>query len=273
MAVQRSDKFYFARGDLVIQVENTLFRLHRDILERHSGFFEGMFSMPTNDDTEGTEENPLVLPSDLCSARSFVILCKFLYPRTMGSQPVISVNKLEEWEPVLRATAALQMQETRKVILASLDKDMPNIKCDAAKLLRQVLNYAEDAPPSFLATCLRILAYRRKRITPEEINILGEKGTCLVNHARERVWETLSLLHVELIQRLRKAPNIMREEHGFCKIDAMSGLLMNLSVSQLRTTGRDDTYDIFSDDSDQGTCESCTLAQGETRKSLKGCWT
>ncbi|KDN33380.1 hypothetical protein RSAG8_13529, partial [Rhizoctonia solani AG-8 WAC10335] len=81
MSISRSDECYFPRADLVIQVENTLFKLHQDILERHSGFFEDMFSVPTNDDTEGTEENPLVLPSDLCSARSFTMLFKFLYRR------------------------------------------------------------------------------------------------------------------------------------------------------------------------------------------------
>ncbi|KDN33761.1 hypothetical protein RSAG8_13148, partial [Rhizoctonia solani AG-8 WAC10335] len=86
MSAYRSDKYYFARGDLVIQAENTLFRLHRDILERHSGFFDDMLSMPTNDDTEGTEENPLILPSDLCPAQSFTVLCKFLYPRKTTSR-------------------------------------------------------------------------------------------------------------------------------------------------------------------------------------------
>ncbi|CAE6421277.1 unnamed protein product [Rhizoctonia solani] len=200
MSISRSDKFYFPRGDLVLQVENTLFRLHQDILARHSGFFEDLFSTPTSDDTEGTEKNPLVLPSDLCSARSFTVLCKILYPAKMGCRPAISVKRVGEWEHVLRATVALQMTDTRTMILTRLNEDAPNIKSDTARLLRLYLDY-EEAPASLRSACLRILACRRKQIAPDEVRILGDEGTCLVNHVREAVRESLSFHLIRTLQR------------------------------------------------------------------------
>ncbi|CAE6508266.1 unnamed protein product [Rhizoctonia solani] len=69
-----SEWYYSQRRDVVIKVEQTL-KLHQDILERYSPFFRDMFSIPTPDVLEGTEEQPHVPPS---SAKIFD-LCKFIY--------------------------------------------------------------------------------------------------------------------------------------------------------------------------------------------------
>ncbi|CAE6475961.1 unnamed protein product [Rhizoctonia solani] len=265
MSASRSDKFYFPRGGLVLQVENTLFRLHQDILARHSGFFEDMLSTPTSDDTEGTEKNPLVLPSDLCSARSFTILCKLLYPPKMGAHLSISVKQLKDWEHVLQATVALQMTDTRTLILKRLDEDTPNIKYDAVRLLRLYLDY-EEAPPSLRYTCLCILACRRRQITPDEVRILGGEGTCLVNYIREAVRENLSLHLIRLLHQNKEA---IPARHAECIPIAYSRMVRSSIDKGLPQTKIDDTHDIFQDALGCMSCSLCSSPWKLTVESLK----
>ncbi|CAE6513942.1 unnamed protein product [Rhizoctonia solani] len=262
MSVNRSDKYYFPRGDLVLRIDDTLFRLHQDILSRHSGFFEDMFSTPTSDDTEGTEENPLVLPSDLCSARSFTILCKLLYPAKMGTRLNISVKQLDEWKCVLQATVALQMTDTRKFILTRLDADTPNIQRDTAKLLRLSLDY-DEAPPSLFTACLRILAYRRKPLTPDEVNILGGEGTCLTNNAREKIRESLSLCAIGV----RPSKDFRRGEHAECISGAFSKMIRRSPDARLQQT--DDTHDIFEGALGYVSCDLCSSSWNTLVESLE----
>jgi hypothetical protein len=42
----RSIDCWFPDGNVVLQVESTLFRVHRSILSMHSEVFQGMFSVP-----------------------------------------------------------------------------------------------------------------------------------------------------------------------------------------------------------------------------------
>jgi hypothetical protein len=42
----RSTDCWFDDGNVVLQVESTLFRVHRSILSMHSEVFQGMFSVP-----------------------------------------------------------------------------------------------------------------------------------------------------------------------------------------------------------------------------------
>src|ERR1700734_3586787 len=42
----RSTDYWFDDGNVVLQVESTLFRVHRSILSMHSEVFRGMFSVP-----------------------------------------------------------------------------------------------------------------------------------------------------------------------------------------------------------------------------------
>ncbi|KAG8680621.1 hypothetical protein FRC11_002211 [Ceratobasidium sp. 423] len=271
MSVNRSDKYYFARGDLVIQaspqVEDTLFRLHRDILEMHSGFFEDMFTMPTNDDSEGTEENPLLLPTDLCSAQAFATLCKFLYPQRMAHFPRVSVKNIEEWEPVLKATVTLQMKVTREYIWGKLNLDASNIKSNAVELLRLSMEY-EEASHFFINSCLRILGYRRKRITPHEVSILGEKTTCLVNHTRERIRESLFKTLAEFSRSTDSSiTSTTGTERVGCKKIVLQKIVDNLSDKKAQSM--DESPDIFRIDGHHGICVKCIPKQSSFVQSFK----
>ncbi|KAH7332541.1 hypothetical protein B0J17DRAFT_678106 [Rhizoctonia solani] len=158
MAFLRSETHYFPRGDIIIQVEGILFKLHRDILETHSSFFRDMLTMPIGDGEEGTTDNhPLRLPRDLCSAESFTMLCQFIYPIEVGKLPVVQVKDFETWEPVLEATFALQMPSIQRYIMAGFEQDECNIALEAIGLLSWAMRC--DAPLEALKfECFRTLA-------------------------------------------------------------------------------------------------------------------
>lgn len=199
MSLPRSDKFYFPRGDLVILVGNLLFRVHRDIVEQHSGFFQDLFSQPSSDDKEGTtDDSPLCLPNGLCSAQAFSILCKFFYPRPVGVVPSVMAKDLDIWEPVLEATVALQIPDVQAAILSKLqaDRDFPTV---ASRLLK----IATKIDVKDLKTeCIRALAYRVQPLSLAEGVNLGAALTVQVMDIREKVrqkiynrlnWETMDV--------------------------------------------------------------------------------
>jgi hypothetical protein len=121
-----------------------------------------------------------------CDSSTLTQLTNMSSVREMGEFPVILVKELDIWEPVLRATIALQMDSTRKYILARLGDDKPNIPSKAIPLLKLVVQY-EEAPKNLKLECLRTLAYRRKPISRHEATALGREATYQVMLVRERV--------------------------------------------------------------------------------------
>ncbi|KAJ1302366.1 hypothetical protein OPQ81_001180 [Rhizoctonia solani] len=157
----RSSEYYFARGDIVIEVEDTLFRVHRDIISAHSTFFHDMFHTPSTGSDEGESDDcPLKLAKDLCSVETFTILCNLLYPKKVGVLPPILVGELDTWAPVLEATQALQMDGTQEYILAKFEEDRLNIPSVAARLLGLIVNY-ERVPEDLILHCIHSLVIRR----------------------------------------------------------------------------------------------------------------
>ncbi|KAG8697598.1 hypothetical protein FRC11_014975, partial [Ceratobasidium sp. 423] len=174
----------------------------------------------------------------------------------MASRLNVSVKEIEAWGPVIRATAALQMHDTRKFIFARLDEDSPNITCNVAMLLRLSLDY-EEAPRSLLLECLRILVCRRKRLTPDEVHIIGGEGACLVNHAREDIRESLSGSLVQLLQESKKVLGT-NGQHAECLTRAYSDIIENLRDNRPQTMDN-----VFQDISSQALCDSCTMSQAK----------
>ncbi|EIW81209.1 hypothetical protein CONPUDRAFT_137261 [Coniophora puteana RWD-64-598 SS2] len=64
--VTRDSDFYFDDGSCVLQVENTLFNVHRTMLNKDSSSFGEMFQLPQGSKpAEGqTDDNPVYLPGD-----------------------------------------------------------------------------------------------------------------------------------------------------------------------------------------------------------------
>ncbi|CAE6466197.1 unnamed protein product [Rhizoctonia solani] len=169
----RSHDYYFARGDLVIEVENALFRVHRDIISAHYTFFCDMLHTPSSDSHEGeSDDRPLKLAWDLCSVESFTVLCNLLYPKKIGVSPPILVGELDTWAPALEATQALQMDSAREYILSKFEEGRLNIPTVAARLPGLIINY-EEASDTLKLECIHSLVIRRGPILAPEARILG----------------------------------------------------------------------------------------------------
>ncbi|KAF8596114.1 hypothetical protein BDV93DRAFT_78736 [Ceratobasidium sp. AG-I] len=181
MNASRSDKYYFPRGDLVILVEHILFRVHQDILERHSGFFEALFASPSNDDTVGrSDERPLRLPRDLSTAQAFTTICKFLYPPLVGALPNVTIKDLDVWEPVLDATLALQFTGIQDYISRGLCNDKKNIHLFTSRLF----NIADRIGDEDLKwECYYEFFYRVRPLSLDDGRILGASHLALITHA------------------------------------------------------------------------------------------
>ncbi|CAE6429917.1 unnamed protein product [Rhizoctonia solani] len=183
----RSADYYFARGDSVLQVENVLFRIHRDILSAHSDFFFDMFRTPSSDNYEGSsDDHPLKLAQDLSSAENFTILCNLLYPKKIGVLPPVLAGELDTWAPVLEATQALQMDSAREYILSKLEEDRLNIPSVAARLLGLIVNY-EEASDILKLECIHSLVTRRGAILAHEARVLGPDIMAHISSIRDRI--------------------------------------------------------------------------------------
>ncbi|CAE6421352.1 unnamed protein product [Rhizoctonia solani] len=187
MSVNHSENYHFRHGDITLLVENTLFKLHRDILESHSDYFRNLFN--TVESADGRvllNEEPLVLPASVCSADSFGRICSFLYPRAIGIFPAVKVQELEIWEAVLRATIILGMRSLREYILSKFEDDTVGVTTFAAKLLGLVVHY-EETQESLKLQCLNSLVYLRRAILASEVTALGGEAAAQVAAVRDRV--------------------------------------------------------------------------------------
>ncbi|KDN44971.1 hypothetical protein RSAG8_05144, partial [Rhizoctonia solani AG-8 WAC10335] len=187
MSINHSENYHFRHGDIVLLVENVLFKLHRDILESHSDYFRNLFNMAESADNQAmSNEDPLVLPANICSADLFGRICSFLYPRAIGGFPTILVQELETWEAVLHATISLGMSSLREYILSKLEDDITGVATSAAKLLGLVVRY-EETSDSLKIKCLNSLVYLRRGISASEVTALGGEATAQVVAIRDRV--------------------------------------------------------------------------------------
>ncbi|KAJ7761830.1 hypothetical protein B0H16DRAFT_1530686 [Mycena metata] len=83
----RDAEFYNDSGDCVILVENTLFKVHRFILIRHSPVFSTLFALPHGASAaEGLSDDlPISLSDD--KAQDFRSLFKYLYAPRVSFKP------------------------------------------------------------------------------------------------------------------------------------------------------------------------------------------
>ena len=64
IAVKRSDTVWYDDGSVVLQAEDTLFRVYRGILQSNASVFKDLFELPQPDDAERYEGCPLITMHD-----------------------------------------------------------------------------------------------------------------------------------------------------------------------------------------------------------------
>ncbi|KAH7332545.1 hypothetical protein B0J17DRAFT_709591 [Rhizoctonia solani] len=221
----------YSPRDWLIQVDNVLFRVHRDIIESHSTLFSDMLRTPSSDTREGeTDDRPLRLSRDLCSIESFTLLCNLLYPKKIGVLPPVLAGELDTWAPALEATQALQMDSAREYILSKLEEDRLNIPSVAARLLGTIINY-EEASDILKLECIHSLVTRRGPILAPEAQMLGPDTMAHVSSIRDRI-RTLAASRSWVA--VPRHPLCKGELDSSCQFAIHAGVLANLRVDPVK---------------------------------------
>ncbi|KAJ7620370.1 hypothetical protein FB45DRAFT_1006916 [Roridomyces roridus] len=110
--VERDPTLYYASGDCVIRVQQTLFKIHRFQLTNNSPVFDALFSLPVGEISlvEGSsDELPIVLDGD--TASDFSSLLKFIYAPVISTQiRAISASELPHVVAVARLAHKYDME-------------------------------------------------------------------------------------------------------------------------------------------------------------------
>ncbi|KAK7681595.1 hypothetical protein QCA50_015328 [Cerrena zonata] len=83
----RDDTYYFEDGSFVLQVENTLFNVHRTILSKDSSIFSSMFQLPQGENAvDGmSDDQPLILSGDNVSEFKHFLWALYALPHELMS--------------------------------------------------------------------------------------------------------------------------------------------------------------------------------------------
>ncbi|KAJ3772834.1 hypothetical protein FB446DRAFT_735280 [Lentinula raphanica] len=171
-----SKKYYLTGGDLYLQAENSLFKVHRYFFERESPKFVELLNRPTPTGQQpyGTLQNPLIL--DVPSEEFQQLLWVFY-------NPVFSYEeaKLEDWGCILSLACRFKFPEVKKLAVRHLEKY--NLDLVDRISLYQECNADED----LLIPLYAQLCSRDRTLSLIETHKLGYETAVMVFQAREQL--------------------------------------------------------------------------------------
>lgn len=172
---RRHEHFYFQDGNVIFQVEDVLFNVHRYFFQQHSSAFESMFlyKPAEGEPLEGSaDEHPIILGQT--SAQDFERLFCIMYPRGFGHYELTTT---EEWTSVLRLAHMWQFDS----ILSLVAKQLPGV----ATLADQIALAREFALPGIIGFAGKRLCWRKEPLTLSETKRLGTVAAYAIGHLRE----------------------------------------------------------------------------------------
>ncbi|CAK5277909.1 unnamed protein product [Mycena citricolor] len=170
---ERDPDFYLSSGDCVLRVQNTLFRVHRFLLERDSCVFAAVFDLPQGQlDVEGaTDAKPIRLEGD--EVEDFRALLKYMYAPALDTQVKhVALTELPNIVHVSQLAHKYQMskwQQWTDLVLLELvhnhsavltDDDMVAVYCAAH------LNSFQHVLEAVTSSWLEQIRGKRLRIGP-----------------------------------------------------------------------------------------------------------
>ncbi|KAJ3888113.1 hypothetical protein GG344DRAFT_54336 [Lentinula edodes] len=232
MEPERDERFWFYDGSIIVQAENTLFRVHQTVLSNSSEIFSTLFSLPQSDsDTQNCIEGcPVVQLQDLSKDISD-LLSSLYHPSHFDDFPSDSTLEdiLDFISGVLRLSSKYMIHSLRRKCIAVLTRTLPStledydsrtsrgkstskhLKSDVvmrAIRLAQETNVTIVLP--FAYYCVARLPSRRiLEDQPDDMN-WQQKTVCLVGRERLRYAE-MSLSHSFLLgfQRAPTCTNVL----------------------------------------------------------------
>ncbi|THH19336.1 hypothetical protein EW146_g1808 [Bondarzewia mesenterica] len=172
------ERFYILDDALgIFRIDERLYRVHRYLLIRESGFFRDMFSCPSGDtqDVEGlTDENPIILAGT--TKMEFESVLQFLY---FGMHDDYKAS-LEVWLAMLSISTRLLFDKIRqraiKEITAQLDRMDP---------INLILLATEHDVPQWLQPAYERLVSRAEPLSHAEAKTLDLPTAMMLMRSRE----------------------------------------------------------------------------------------
>jgi hypothetical protein len=116
--VVRHIVYFFPDGDVIIKVDETIFRIHKHFLTRESNHFRSMFmpSIPCRDPPGSSETNPVVL--DDAKSEGFADLLWVFY------NPKFSIysGTVDKWKRILTLAQQWRFVEVEQLCVRELEK-------------------------------------------------------------------------------------------------------------------------------------------------------
>ncbi|KAF8525981.1 hypothetical protein BU17DRAFT_62522 [Hysterangium stoloniferum] len=173
--IRRHKVYYFDNDQVIFLVEETLFKVHRSILMRHSAVFRDMFDMPqtVGETLEGSCDQAPIRLEDV-KAQDFEHLLGILYPSVIGKH----VATLPEWISILQLATRWLFDDIRSLAIAEL----ADLKIEP---VQKVAIAIQCDIPEWLHSSYMALCDRPNPLTIEEARRLGLEVATQLACARE----------------------------------------------------------------------------------------
>lgn len=161
--IRNHHRFYIDQGDLVLQVEKAIFKIHRHFLIKYSPVMASMFEIGQNKQSRGgTEEEPLKLDD---SVKAWELLLEVIYPDNPFGD--ISYSG-DQYILVLRLAHKYSMQVLENSLVKRLQRDTTDTKYINLLQAAWILGSAELQKEAFNG-----LVSRKQELTRSEAHTMG----------------------------------------------------------------------------------------------------
>ncbi|PBK73969.1 hypothetical protein ARMSODRAFT_951505 [Armillaria solidipes] len=175
----RSLDYYW--DTIILQVEDTLFRIPKYQLVGKSEIFDAMLSLPQGSNKPEGSSDDVPIKLENISKIDFERLLQILYPRDTVKPPELSI---ESWISILRLSSLWQMGDMRSNAIEHLTPRLCNVSPDDRVLLGRKFSVAHWISSGYVD-----LAKREGAVSLEEAGKIGLETALLIQHVRESLWK------------------------------------------------------------------------------------
>ncbi|KIM85851.1 hypothetical protein PILCRDRAFT_5473 [Piloderma croceum F 1598] len=177
---QRHPEFFFADDNVIFQVENTRYKMHRYFFQRDSEIFASIFALPTGPGQGSSEYNPIRLVG--VKIHDFDLFLSMLYPHQIG---VYSATTVDEWTAILNLAAKWKFESIKDLAI----RQLALIGSPIDKIVLGQRHGVTD----WLLDSYRAICERSDALTLDEANRLGMENVVKISSLRQDIRRVGSL--------------------------------------------------------------------------------
>lgn len=166
---------------IVLQVEDTLFRIPKYQLVGKSEIFDAMLSLPQGSNKPEGSSDDVPIKLENISKIDFERLLQILYPRDTVKPPELSIDS---WISILRLSSLWRMGDMRNNAIEHLTPRLSNVSPDDRILLGRRHSVAH-----WISSGYEDLTKREDAVSLEEAGKIGLETALRIQHVRESLWK------------------------------------------------------------------------------------